>query len=91
MVPDNIRYPKPEEPAWTGYADSRYRIPGGAIELSRTGDGNYWVHIIVTREFALSGDEWAINSGFSEYRWGPKTRSSCGKLRLLIKPRAARE
>jgi hypothetical protein len=45
MVPDNIRYPKPEEPAWTGYAHSRYRIPRGAIELSRISDGNYWVHI----------------------------------------------
>jgi hypothetical protein len=28
-------------------------FPGGAIELSRTSDGNYWAHIIVNRDFAL--------------------------------------
>lgn len=28
-------------------------FPGGAIELSRTTEGNYWAHIIVNRDFAL--------------------------------------
>jgi hypothetical protein len=28
-------------------------FPGGAVELSRTTDGNYWAHIIVNRDFAL--------------------------------------
>lgn len=27
-------------------------FPGGAIELSRTADGDYWAHIIVNREWA---------------------------------------
>jgi hypothetical protein len=27
-------------------------FPGGAIELSRTGNGEYWAHIIVNHEFA---------------------------------------
>jgi len=27
-------------------------FPGGAIELSRTSDGNYWAHILVNREWA---------------------------------------
>lgn len=27
-------------------------FPGGAIELSRTSEGNYWAHIIVNRQFA---------------------------------------
>ena len=31
-------------------------FPGGAIELSRTTDGNYWAHVIVNRDFALSDD-----------------------------------
>jgi hypothetical protein len=31
-------------------------FPGGAIELSRTTDGNYWAHIIVNRDFALPDD-----------------------------------
>jgi hypothetical protein len=28
-------------------------FPGGAIELSRTTDGNYWAHIIVNRDFTV--------------------------------------
>ena len=28
-------------------------FPGGAIELSRTTDGNYWAHIIVNRQHRL--------------------------------------
>jgi hypothetical protein len=31
-------------------------FPGGAIELSRTSDNNYWAHIIVNRDFALPDD-----------------------------------
>lgn len=27
-------------------------FPGGAIEVSRTSEGNYWAHIIVNRGFA---------------------------------------
>ena len=27
-------------------------FPGGAIELSRTSDGNYWAHIIINRNYA---------------------------------------
>lgn len=32
-------------------------FPGGAIELSRTSDGNYWAHIIVNRDFAVDDCE----------------------------------
>lgn len=32
-------------------------FPGGAIELSRTSDGNYWAHIIVNRDFAVEDCE----------------------------------
>jgi hypothetical protein len=28
-------------------------FPGGAIELSRTSEGNYWAHIMVNHDFAL--------------------------------------
>lgn len=28
-------------------------FPGGAIELSRTTDGNYWAHILINRDFAI--------------------------------------
>lgn len=28
------------------------QFPGGALELSRTSDGDYWAHIIVNRDFA---------------------------------------
>jgi hypothetical protein len=28
-------------------------FPGGAIELSRTTQGNYWAHIIINRDFEL--------------------------------------
>lgn len=29
-------------------------FPGGAIEVSRTSDGNYWAHIIVNHDWALA-------------------------------------
>lgn len=32
-------------------------FPGGAIELSRTSDNNYWAHIIVNRDFAVDDCE----------------------------------
>ena len=32
-------------------------FPGGAIELSRTTDGDYWAHIIVNRGWADSDQE----------------------------------
>ncbi len=28
-------------------------FPGGAIEVSRTTDGNYWAHIMVNREYIV--------------------------------------
>lgn len=28
-------------------------FPGGAIELSRTSDGNYWAHIMVNRDYLI--------------------------------------
>ena len=28
-------------------------FPGGAIEVSRTSDGNYWAHIIVNRDYIV--------------------------------------
>jgi hypothetical protein len=31
-------------------------FPGGAVELSRTTEGNYWAHIIINRDFALPED-----------------------------------
>lgn len=32
-------------------------FPGGAIELSRTSDGNYWAHILINRGWALEDQE----------------------------------
>lgn len=32
-------------------------FPGGAIEVSRTSDGNYWAHIHINRDFANSDCE----------------------------------
>jgi hypothetical protein len=41
-------------------------FPGGAIELSRTSDGNYWAHIIVNRDFALPGDIEGMEGAYGE-------------------------
>lgn len=41
-------------------------FPGGAIELSRTSDGNYWAHIIVNRDFALPGEVEGLEGAFGE-------------------------
>ena len=40
-------------------------FPGGAIELSRTTDGNYWAHIIVNRQYA-DGDFQGMHNQFGE-------------------------
>jgi hypothetical protein len=32
-------------------------FPGGAIELSRTTDGNYWAHIIVNQDWSVEDME----------------------------------
>jgi hypothetical protein len=40
-------------------------FPGGAIELSRTSDGNYWAHIIVNRRFANNDFE-GMHNKFGE-------------------------
>ena len=41
-------------------------FPGGAIELSRTTDGNYWAHIIVNRDFALPGEIEGLEGAYGE-------------------------
>lgn len=41
-------------------------FPGGAIELSRTTDGNYWAHIIVNRDFALPGEIEGMEGAYGE-------------------------
>ncbi len=41
LLGDKARKPEP--------AQHVIEFPGGAIELSRTSDGNYWAHIIVNR------------------------------------------
>lgn len=41
-------------------------FPGGAIELSRTSDDNYWAHIIVNRDFALGQDAQGMVSSLGE-------------------------
>jgi hypothetical protein len=41
-------------------------FPGGAVELSRTTDGNYWAHIIVNRDFALPGEIEGLEGAYGE-------------------------
>ena len=41
-------------------------FPGGAIELSRTTDGNYWAHIIVNRDFALPDEIEGMERAYGE-------------------------
>ena len=38
-------------------AEHIIEFPGGAIEVARTSDGNYWAHIIVNRNWADSDQE----------------------------------
>ncbi len=40
-------------------------FPGGAVEVSRTTDGNYWAHIIVNRGFG-GGDCDGLSSAVGE-------------------------
>src|SRR5579859_3930515 len=40
-------------------------FPGGAIELSRTSDGNYWAHIIANRDHTVDDCEGLV-SAFGE-------------------------
>jgi hypothetical protein len=41
-------------------------FPGGAIELSRTSEGDYWAHIIVNRDFALPGEIRGLEGAYGE-------------------------
>jgi len=41
-------------------------FPGGAIELTRTSDENYWAHIIVNRDFALPGEVEGLEGAYGE-------------------------
>lgn len=41
-------------------------FPGGAIELTRTVDGNYWAHIIVNRRAFAGNDGDGLNSARGE-------------------------
>jgi hypothetical protein len=58
LLGDKTRRPEP--------ATHIIEFPGGAIELSRTSDGNYWTHIIVNRDFALPGDIEGMEGAYGE-------------------------
>jgi len=58
LLGDKTRRPEP--------ADHIIEFPGGAIELSRTSDGNYWAHIIVNRDFALPGEIEGMEGAYGE-------------------------
>jgi hypothetical protein len=58
LLGDKTRRPEP--------ADHIIEFPGGAIELSRTSDGNYWAHIIVNRDFALPDDVDGLRAAYGE-------------------------
>jgi hypothetical protein len=45
LLGDKTRRPEP--------AQHIIEFPGGAIELSRTTEGDYWAHIIVNRRYAV--------------------------------------
>lgn len=44
LLGDKTKRPEP--------AQHVIEFPGGAIEVSRTSDGNYWAHILINRQFA---------------------------------------
>lgn len=46
LLGDKTKRPEP--------AQHIIEFPGGAVEISRTTDGNYWAHIIVNRDWADS-------------------------------------
>ena len=41
-------------------------FPGGAIELSRTSENDYWAHIIVDHDFALPDDCEGLRGAYGE-------------------------
>ena len=43
LLGDKTKRPEP--------AQHIIEFPGGAIELSRTNDGNYWAHILINQQF----------------------------------------
>lgn len=49
LLGDKTKRPEP--------AQHIIEFPGGAIEVSRTSDGNYWAHIIVNRDYLLDDCE----------------------------------
>ena len=58
LLGDKTRRPEP--------ATHIIEFPGGAIELSRTTDGNYWAHIIVNRDFALPDEIEGMEGAYGE-------------------------
>ena len=58
LLGDKTRRPEP--------ATHIIEFPGGAIELSRTTDGNYWAHIIVNRDFALPDEVEGMEGAYGE-------------------------
>lgn len=58
LLGDKTRRPEP--------ADHIIEFPGGAIELSRTSDGNYWAHIIVNRDVALPDEIEGMEGAYGE-------------------------
>jgi len=58
LLGDKTRRPEP--------ATHIIEFPGGAIELSRTTDGNYWAHIIVNRDFALPDEVDGMEGAYGE-------------------------
>lgn len=46
LLGDKTKRPEPAQHIIT--------FPGGAIELSRTSDGNYWAHILINRDWATA-------------------------------------
>lgn len=75
-------------------------FPGGAIELSRTTDGNYWAHIIVNKDQAIDDCE-GLNQCFGdivgsridyEYPADPNvvnvpSQETVRQIAILIRPR----
>jgi len=58
LLGDKTRRPEP--------ATHIIEFPGGAVELSRTSDGNYWAHFIGNRDFALPGDIEGMEGAYGE-------------------------
>src|SRR5258708_30578075 len=58
LLGDKTRRPEP--------AAHIIEFPGGAIELSRTTDGNYWAHIIVNCDFALPDEVEGMEGAYGD-------------------------